>query len=209
MEKGAVDVNKVDCQCCQLAKLHALPFNNNDSISQAPDIWGPVPTTTMGGSRYFVIFVDDFSRYTWIYLLKNRSELQQVYYNFATMIRAQFSATIKVFRSDNAQEYKDKNFLNFLAENGTIPQYSCPGTSQQNGRAERKHRRILETVRAFLISAACPESLWGEAALTAVYTINRIPSPVIANKYPYERLYGNLPNYDHLRVFGCVCFVLL
>ena len=126
MEKGAVDVNKVDCQSCQLAKLHALPFNNNDCISQAPFdlvhsyIWGLAPTTTMGGSRYFVIFVDDFSRYTWIYLLKNQSELQQVYYNFATM--AQFSATIKVFRSDNAQEYKDKNFLNFLAENGTIPQ---------------------------------------------------------------------------------------
>lgn len=212
---GHLNANKVDCQSCQLAKFHALPFNNNDSISQAPfdlvhsDIWGPSPTTTMGGSHYFVIFVDDFSRYTWIYLLKSRSELQQVYYNFAAMVRTQFSATIKVFRSDNAQEYKEKKFLHFLAESGTLPQYSCPGTSQQNGRAERKHKHILETVRALLISAACPESFWGEAALTAVHTINRIPSPVIGNKSPYERLYGVLPNYDLLRVFGCACFVML
>ena len=78
---GNVDVNKVDCQSCQLAKFHALPCNNNESISQAPfdlvhsNIWGPSPNSTMGGSHYFVIFVDDFSLYTWIYLLKNRSEL--------------------------------------------------------------------------------------------------------------------------------------
>ena len=65
-----MDVNKVDCHSCQLAKFHALPFNNNDASSQAPfdlvhsDILGPSPNSTMGGSRYFVIFVDDFSRYT-------------------------------------------------------------------------------------------------------------------------------------------------
>jgi len=75
------DVNKVDCQSYQLAKFYALPFKNNEAISQAPfdlvhsNIWGPSPNSTMGGSHYFVIFVDDFSLYTWIYLLKNRSEL--------------------------------------------------------------------------------------------------------------------------------------
>ena len=77
-----VDINKVDCQPCQLAKFHALPFNKSDSISKAPfdlvhsDVWGPSRNPTMGGSRYFVIIMDDFSRYTWIYLLKNISELQ-------------------------------------------------------------------------------------------------------------------------------------
>ena len=76
-----MDVNKVDCHPCQLAKFHALLFSNNISISHAlfdlvhSDIWGPSPTPTMRGSHYFVIFVDDFSRYTWIYLIKNQSEL--------------------------------------------------------------------------------------------------------------------------------------
>jgi len=118
-----------------------------------------------------------------------------VYYNFAAMVYTPFSATIKVFRSDNAQEYQEKNFLKFLSGNGTVPQKSCPSTCQQNGGAERKHQHILHTVRAMFISSSCLESFWGEAALITMYAINRIPSPTIENKYPYERLYGVIPNY--------------
>ncbi|KAL5762227.1 hypothetical protein ACOSP7_018491 [Xanthoceras sorbifolium] len=212
---GSITDEHFDCISCPLAKQHALPFNNSDSTSHAPfdlihsDIWGPSPTTTVGGSKYFVIFVDDYSRYTWLYLLHSRSELSKTYFDFANMIKTQFSKTIKIFRTDNAMEYKDASFLNFLHQNGTICHRSCPGTSQQNGRAERKHRHILETVRALLISSACPERFWGEAALTAVYTINRVPSPVIDNQTPYERLYGTPPTYQNLKVFGCSCFVLL
>ena len=73
------------------------------------------------------------------------------------MIKNQFSKTIKVFRSDNAQEYKSHDFLSYLQQNGTIAQYSCPGTSQQNGRAERKHRQILNSVRTMLLFAKIPE----------------------------------------------------
>lgn len=212
---GSVQKEKLDCVSCQLAKHHALPFNNNDSISSAPfdlihsDIWGPSPNATLEGLQYFVIFVDDYSRYTWLYLLKNRSELKQIYFDFAAMVETQFAHKIKTLRSDNAMEYREKSFLNFLASNGTTLQHSCPGTSQQNGRAERKHRHILDTVRALLISSSCPEYFWGEAALTAVHNINMIPSPIIANKSPHERLFGTPPKYDSLRVFGCVCFVLL
>ncbi|GFS41192.1 hypothetical protein Acr_00g0072940 [Actinidia rufa] len=75
----------------------------------------------------------------------------------------------------HSDEYKQTEFLNILKQNGTLPHSSCPGTSQQNGRAERKLRHILDTGRALLISASVTESFWGEAALTAVYTINRTP----------------------------------
>uniref|UniRef100_A0A2N9EVF0 Integrase catalytic domain-containing protein n=1 Tax=Fagus sylvatica TaxID=28930 RepID=A0A2N9EVF0_FAGSY len=173
------------------------------------DIWGPSPTATVGGSKYFVIFVDDFSRYTWIYLMHNRSELAQIYRTFAQMISTQFSKTIKIFRTDNAMEYRDSQFLDFIHTQGTLIQRSCAGTSQQNGRAERKHRHILDSVRAFLISASCPERFWGEAALTAVYTINRLPSSALQNVTPFERLYGTPASYSSLRAFGCACFVLL
>ncbi|GFS40568.1 hypothetical protein Acr_00g0069360 [Actinidia rufa] len=205
----------LDCQSCQLAKQPALSFTKSTSVSSAPfalvhsDIWGPSPTSTMGGSQYFVIFVDDFLRYTWLYLLKNRSQLQQTYYDFARMIKTQFSRDIKVFRSDNAQEYCDTSFFAFLREQGTLPHRSCPGTSQQNGRAERKHRHLLDTTRALLISSGYPERFWGEAALIAAYTINRVPSPLLGNLTLYERLYGTPPDYHSLRVFGCACFVLL
>ena len=88
------------------------------------------------------------------------------------MIKTQFNRTVKVFRSDNAQEYNDKSFLSFLDSHGTLPQQSCPYTSQQNGHAERKHCHILYVVRTLLISASLPKRFWSEAALTAVYTIN-------------------------------------
>ena len=200
---------------CQFGKQTILPFNN--SVSHAlssfdlihSDVWGPSPISTPGGSRYFVIFVDDFSRYTWIYLFKNRSELYQIYRDFTKMIETQFSKPIKVFRSDNAQEYKAHEFTSILHQFGIVPHSSCPGTSQQNGRAERKLRHILDVVRATTIAASTPSQFWGEAALTAVYTINRCPSPIVQNQTPYDLLFGYSPSYDLLRVFGCVCFVLL
>ena len=103
------------------------------------------------------------------------------------MVQTQFSHTIKIFCLDNAMEYNEKSFQKFL---------------KQNGRAEHKHCHILETItiRALLISASLPKRFWGEVALTAVYTINRVPSLTIHNQTPYERLYGSTPNYSLLRV---------
>jgi hypothetical protein len=116
---------------------------------------------------------------------------------------------MKFFRSDNAMEYCESTFLTTLKQNGTLPHRSCPNTSQQNGRAERKHRHILDTVRALLLSVSIHKHFWGEAALTAIYTINRVPSPTTLNWSPYELLHGSPPDYRSFRIFGCVCFVLL
>ena len=153
--------------------------------------------------------MDDFSRYTWIYLFKNCSELYQIYCDFTKMIETQFSKPIKFFRSDNAQEYKAHEFTSILHQFGIVPHLSCTGTSQQNGRAERKLRHILDVVRATTISAYTPSQFWGEAALTAVYTINRCPSPIVQNQTPYDMLLVSSPSYDLLRVFRCVSFVIL
>ena len=92
---------------------------------------------------------------------------------------------------------------------GTIHQLTCPGTSQQNGKAKRKLRHILDTVCALLLFAKVPAPFWGEAALHAIHAINHIPSPIIQNQTPYERLFGSPPDYHHLRSFGSTCFVLL
>ena len=95
------------------------------------------------------------------------------------MIETQFSKPIKVFRSDNAQEYKAHEFTSILHQFGTVPHSSRADTSHQNGRAKRKLRHILDVVRATTIAASTPSQFWGEVALTAVYTINRFPSPIV------------------------------
>jgi len=202
---GSVDSKTFDYVSCQLGKQTHLSYTQNASFSSAPfhlvhsDIWDPAPVFTEGGSRYFVIFIDDYSRYTCIFLLKYCFELTQVYQDFHKMVQTQFSRTIKIFHSDNAMEYNDKYFLNFLKQQGPLSHRSCrPYTSQQNGPLKCKHHHILDTVKALLISASLLKHFWGEVDLTAIYMINRVPSPTIHNQTPYERLYGSTPNYSLL-----------
>ena len=132
-------------------KQPALSFNNSESIASVTfdlihsDVWELSPVPTMGGSRYFIIFVDDFSCYTWIYLMKNRSDVLTIYRDFAKMIQTQYSKAIKVFRSNNVQEYRQTTILKHY---GTIFHTSCADTSQKNGRVEHKLRHILDIVRA-------------------------------------------------------------
>ena len=159
-------------------------------------------------SRYYVSFIDDYTRFTWVFLMKQKSDFLTVYTNFRALVKTQHSATIKCFRSDLGGEYTSNDFLNLLASDGTIHQSSCTDTPQQNGLAERKHRHIVETARSLLLSASVPKEFWGEAFLTAVYIINRIPISQNLGLSPFEKLYGTPPNYSLLRVFGCVCFVL-
>jgi len=142
-------------------------------------------------------------------MMKNRHDLPQIYINFAKMIQTQISKVIKIFQRDNVMEYRDFKLLPFLIEQGTLSEFSCPYTSQQNGCAERKHCRILDSVRAMLISTSCLERAWGEATLTAVHIINCLPSSVLGNISPFECLYLTTRNYNSLKVFGCACFVLL
>ena len=105
-----------DCVSCQLGKQPALPFNTSESISTDifnlihSDVWRPSSISSIGGSRYFTIFVDNYSRYSWIFNMKRRFELLQVYSNFAKMVETQFSKHIKIFRSDNALEYTQYAF---------------------------------------------------------------------------------------------------
>ena len=93
------------------------------------DVWGPSLINSIGGSRYFVVFIDDYSRYSWVFLMCSRDELLNIYRNFANMVKTQFSKTIKVFRSDNARELTQHAFEHILFSHGTVHQFSCPGTS--------------------------------------------------------------------------------
>ena len=139
---GSVSTENFDFVSCQLGKQPALPFNSSESISTDifdlihSNVWGSSPVSSIGGSRYFVVFVDNYSCYSWIFHMKHSSELLQVYSNFAKMVETQFSKRIKIFLSDNAFDYTQYAFQAVLHSYGTVHHLTCPGTSQQNGRAE-------------------------------------------------------------------------
>ena len=125
------------------------------------------------------------------------------------MVETQFSKRIKIFQSDNALEYTQYAFQAILHFYGIVHQLTCPGTSQQNDKAERKFRHILDTVCALFLSAKVPTPFWSEVSLHVVHAINRIRSPIIQTQTPYERLFESPPDYHYLRFFSSACFVLL
>jgi len=124
----------------------------------------------------------------WVYLLKDKSEIAQVFQNFYTFVRTQFNTSIKVLRSDNAKEYMSNTFKNFLGTHGIHHQTSCPYTPQRNGVAERKNRHFLVVTRTLLMERHVPTIFWGDTLLTAAYLINHMPSKVLNYTTPIQKI---------------------
>lgn len=167
------------------------------------DIWGPYGHPTYDGKIHFLTVVDDCSRFTWIYLLKNKSEATIQIQNFFAYVQTQFNKTIKCLRSDNAKELA---LTSFLQEHGTIHQFSCPYRPQQNSVVERKHQYLLNEARALMFQGNLLTKFWGDSVCTAAHLINRIPTPLLDDKSPFEVLHTTTPSYSHLRVFGCLAY---
>ncbi|KAJ9544289.1 hypothetical protein OSB04_023996 [Centaurea solstitialis] len=203
------------CTSCELSKSHKLPFAINEKRSLHVldmihcDLWGPSPVMSTDGYLYYALFVDDFSRFTWFYPMKHKSDFFQVLAAFLRFVQTQFSCKVKVFQSDGGTEFTNHRVRSLLVENGTHHRLSCPYTPQQNGRAERKHRHVTETGLAMLFNANAPSSLWVDAFSSAVYIVNRLPSKVLQSKSPFELLFNNAPNYNVFRTFGCRVFPYL
>jgi len=127
---------------------------------------------------------------------------------FVTMTKTQFGKTVRIVRSDKALELgRSTEALNFFVEARIKYETSCDHTPQQNGVVERKHKHLLEVSKALLFQSSLALKYWGECVLTATYLINRMPTKVLKGKTPFEILFGQVPAYDHLRVFGCLCFM--
>ncbi len=207
------NLNSSCCDVCRFSKQTRLPFSLSDSKTSQIfelvhfDVWGPAPINSYNSFRYYVTFIDDYSRTTWIYLLKTKDEVFSKFQEFTNYVENQYNTKIKKFRSDNGTEYINKIFSDFLKQKGILHQTTCINTPEQNGVSERKNRHILEVTRSLLFQSNVPKRFWSDAMLTAVYLINRLPSTILNYKIPLEILNNRKMNLDHLRIFGCTCFV--
>jgi histone deacetylase 1/2 len=149
-----------------------------------------------------VSFIDDYSKFTWVYLLKYKSQVFEKFRDFQNLVERDFDHKIIVVQTDWGGEYEKLN--PFFTKVGISHLVSCPHAHQQNGAAEHKHRHIVEVGLSLLAHAHMPLKFWDEAFLAATYLINRTPSKVINYETPLERLYQVKPDFSSLRVFGCV-----
>ena len=125
------------------------------------DVWGPSKTATFGGAHWFVTFIDDCTRMTWVCLMKSKGEVTSLFQQFYKMVQVQYKSQIQVLRNDNGGKYVNSELRAFLDHYGIVHQTTCPYTPQQNGVAERKNRQLLEVVCASLLEARLPLSYWG------------------------------------------------
>jgi transposase InsO family protein len=174
------EIPKEVCEECVQAKQHRNSFSRDaGSKTKAilevvySDVCGPIQVESIGGNRYFVSFIDDFSRKLWVYLIKKKSDVLDVFIKFKSMVERQSGHKIKVLRTDGGGEYVSKDFDALCEKDGIVHDVVPPYTPQQNGTAERRNRTIMNMVRSMLKGKHLPKELWGEAVSTAAYILNR------------------------------------
>ncbi|XP_042982037.1 uncharacterized protein LOC122311522 isoform X1 [Carya illinoinensis] len=198
------------CSACCQAKSSQLPFQASHQHSTKPlqliysDVWGPAPVLSREGFRYYVTFLDDFTRYTWWFPLIQKSDVLSVFIQFQKQVELQFNSKIQSLQSDWGGEYRALHTL--FKNQGIFHRISCPHTHQQNGAVERKHRHIVETGLALMAHASLPQKFWADSFHTAVYLINRLPTPLLHHQSPFEKIFSKTPNYNMLKVFGTACW---
>ncbi|KAL4351723.1 hypothetical protein GQ457_06G023180 [Hibiscus cannabinus] len=202
------------CTECLNGKQKRDPFPKKSSWrAELPlelvhsDLCGPIQSISNNNKRYFISFIDDYSRKMWIYFLHEKSEAFQFFRIFKAKVEREASIQIKCLRTDRGGEFTSSEFSIFCAENGIQRQLTAPYSPKQNGVAEQKNRTIMNMVRSMMITRGVPKCFWAEAVNWAVHVLNRSPTLTVQNMTPEEAWSGKRPSVGYFRVFGCVAHV--
>ncbi|KAL4029866.1 hypothetical protein IC575_008094 [Cucumis melo] len=207
---GVKNVELPFCEHCIMGKSTRVKFGKGKHTTKGildyihSDLWGPTKEVSMGGSRYFISIIDDFSRKVWIYPLKQKDEAFGKFLEWKKQVENQTGRKVKYLRTDNGLEFVNNKFNQFCKSEGITRHFTVTYTPQQNGLAERFNRTIMERTRCLLTNASLPLKFWG--APQACYLINRSPSTALNLKTPQEVSTGKAPSLEHLRVFGCTAY---
>ena len=140
----------------------------------------------MSQSKYSLTFIDDFSRYCWVYFLKHKSEVFDLFKVFKSLVENQSGRKIKILKSDNGGEYDKSEFNQYCKDLGTQMQHLIPYTPQQNGVAEGKNRSLKEMETSMMEAKTFPPNFWAEAINYASYIQNRVPHKQLDGMTPFE-----------------------
>jgi hypothetical protein len=208
-----IQPSNLRCEVCTIAK-HTQKFEKTKQTRATQpyefihsDLCGPLKAS-VGGASYYIVYVDDFSRYTEVHFLvtKGAAEITSKFKTFKAAVETK-GHTIRRFRCDNGTgEYNNAEFQKVLTDSGIQYEPAPPFTQHKNGVAERMIQTINSKARCMLLDAKLPMRFWAEAVRTAVYLHRRTPTAACNHVTPYEKLHGQKPKLDHLRRFGCTAY---
>jgi hypothetical protein len=201
------------CEHCLYGKQNRLRFPYGAKRAKGilhlvhSDVFGLVSVPSLGKSVYYVSFIDDFWRNTWIYFLRKKSEVFDRFKYFKALVENQTEKRIKVLRTDNGRDFYGNEFEEFCKKCGIARKKTTPYTPQQNGVAERMNMTLMEKARCMISGVGLGQELWAEVVGIACYLVNRSPSSTLDDKTPQEVWTGKETSLTHLKVFGCDAYV--
>ncbi|WVZ53904.1 hypothetical protein U9M48_004791 [Paspalum notatum var. saurae] len=206
-------VNQV-CDGCLVGKQRRSPFpaqarrrTGHPLDLVHGDLCGPITPTTPSGNQYFLLLVDDMSRYMWLRLLSRKDQAPAAIKNFQAAVEVESGRKLKVLRTDRGGEFTSVEFGEYCAKRGVQRQLTAPYSPQQNGVVERRNQSVVGMARSMLKSKDLLGIFWGEAVSTAFFILNRAPTHPLQGSTPYEAWHGEKPAVHFLRTFGCIAHV--
>jgi len=172
------------------------------------DVCGQMGVESLRGSRYFLLFTNDYSRMSWVYFLKLKLETFENFKHFKALVEKQSGCPLKTLRSDRGGEFTSNEFAIFCKRNRIHRELTAPYTPQQNGMAERKNGTVVEMARRMMTTTSRPKNFWAEAIATVVYVLNISLTKAVMNQTPYEAWKCKKPWVSHLKIFGCIAYTL-
>jgi hypothetical protein len=216
MVKGLPDLEEIEDKCsdCLVGKQHrdAIPKQAMWRATMKlelihSDICGPISPKSNGGNMYFITFIDDFTRKTWVYFLQEKSNAFEIFKVFKALVEKDSGCMIQSLRTDRGGEYTSNEFNEYCSKHGIKRQLTAAYTPQQNGVAERKNRTLMNMVRSMISGRNVPKEFWPEATKWATYVVNRSPTLSVRDATPEEAWSGIKPSVSHFRVFSCLAYV--
>nr|AAV31277.1 putative polyprotein [Oryza sativa Japonica Group] len=202
------------CSACQAGKQVACSHPTKSIMSTSKplellhmDLFDPTTYKSIGGNSHCLVIVDDYSRYTWVFFLHDKSIVADLFKKFAKRAQNEFSCTLVKIRSNIGSEFKNTNIEDYCDDLGIKHELFATYSPQQNGVVERKNRTLIEMARTMLDEYGVSDSFWAEAINTACHATNRLYLHRVLKKTSYEVIVGRKPNIAYFRVFGCKCYI--
>jgi transposase InsO family protein len=202
------------CEACVVGKISRQPFPTLATPTEnvldviVSDVCGYMQESSLGGSKYFITFIDAHSGFVKVEFLPTKGHAAQATIDYIEWLKTQLRKKPKIFRSDRGREYINEKLQTYLKREGIQRQCTVGYAPEQNGIAERMNRTLVEAARTMMTAAGLPVTLWAEAVYTAVYVFNRMIN-VKTKKTPYELLFGKKARAVNFHEFGSEAYVMI